>query len=552
MHNDNIRDNVQYEYYVGELVERENKVNTEMGNLQSETETIREVAAEESLTTTWNGAKSYATVNNPLVELFFKSVRNIPCTDYRCIKVKKGKNEIEDSSVSDESKTLEHYFNLAWDSDPLRTLKFVFYLRDCRGGKGEKKLFRALVRHMRERGLSHHLEANLNLIPFYGSWKDVPICFFGTALEEQAITLIADQLRKDISTERPSLCAKYAPSEGGAIDKKHHAAYKIASKLGATPTRYRKHYLVPLRSKLNIVERDMCSNNWSEIEYEKVASIAGSRYKAAFNCHDEQRYKEYLAGVQRGEKKMNTSVLMPYQIVSPYLDSSPRDETIEAQWTAFLADRRAKWPGDVNVLPLIDVSGSMFSHIKPSPCDVSVSLGIVFSLLNSSEQYRGKFITFSSTPELLSISTTGDSLHEQVNYIKGTNWGGNTDFQKVFDLILNVATTFRIPQEQMPQILLVLSDMQFDSADSSSNWESIGRKYKEAGYRRPTIIFWNLNGRSSDYPIPSYDVPDCALLSGFNDNIMYSLLDGTIPSPLEIVHNALDNDRYGAVRLATE
>lgn len=528
-----------------------------MGNLQTATKSSDgEVAVEIANPipiTTWNGAISYETVNNPLVELFFKSVRNMPCTDYRCITLKKSKKEKKNRFVTTPTggKALEQYFDAAWAVDPLRTLKFVFYLRDCRGGKGERQLFRALVRHMRETGRGQHLVANMEHVPLFGSWKDVSICFFGTPLESQAVGLIVNQLRQDQTAERPSLCAKYAPSEGGAVDKAHNAATKISSELGVSLTRYRKRYLVPLRARLNIVEREMCAKEWADIEYEKVPSLAGSRYKKAFNRHDEQRYTEYLKSVQRGEKKMNTSVLMPYQIVAPYVKGHDRDETIEAQWVSFMNDRKGKWPAGINVLPLIDVSGSMFNSATPQPGEVSVALGMLFSLLNSSPNYKGKFITFHESPQLLSISE--GPLFDQVRSVKSTPWGGSTDFQKAFDLILNIATTFKLPQEQMPQILLVLSDMQFNQADQGNghtNWQNVESKYQAAGYRRPTIIFWNLSGISVDYPVPSSDVPNCALLSGFNDAIMYSLLDGNMPNPLAIVHKALDKERYDVVHLA--
>jgi hypothetical protein len=502
--------------------------------------------------TTWNGAASYNT-DDPLVALYFKSVRNITCEDYRSITVKQSKKEKKSGSTSSTGRRLEDYFDDAWILDSLRTLKFVFHLRDCRGGKGERKLFRALIRHMRERGLTTHIIANMEHIPTFGSWKDISICFFGTSLEETAIWLITSQLKADKDSAHPSLCAKYAPSEGSAIDKKHQAAKKIATKLGVTLTQYRKRYLGPLRARLNIVERDMCAKQWNDVVYEKVPSIAGTHYKKAFNRHDEQRYTEYLQSVKKGEKKMNTGVLMPYQIVAPYLKSETRttecDETSEAQWVSFLNDRRSKWPTGVNVLPLIDVSGSMFNHCTPRAVEVAVSLGMLFSSLNTSPQYQKKFITFHENPQLLAIK--GDSLLEQVNSVKTTPWGGNTNFQLAIDLILNTATLFAIPQDQMPQILLVLSDMQFDQASGRhvTNWEDIERKYHEAGYTRPTIIFWNLSGSSVDYPVPSTSVPNCALLSGFNDAIMYSLLNGTMPNPREIVHKALDNERYDVIQL---
>jgi Mg-chelatase subunit ChlD len=507
---------------------------------------------------TWNGAASFATVNDPLVELYFKSVRDIPCTDYRSITVKQSKKDKKKrrTAATTGPRSLEQYFDAAWASDPLRTLKFVFHLRDCRGGKGERKLFRALVRHMQTRGLTAHLLANLTHIPVFGSWKDVPICFFGTELEPQAVRLIADKLREDATAERASLCGKYAPSEGGAVDKKHQAARKLATALGVTPRQYRTQYLTPLRARLAIVEREMCAKAWTGIEYSKVPSVAGSRYKKAFQRHDEQRYTEFLSKVQRGEAKMNTAVLMPYQIVAHYLEgasqpTTQRDETVEAQWVAFLADRRTKWPAGFNVLPLIDVSGSMFNHSTPQAVEVAVSLGMIVSLLNSSPQYNGKFITFQEQPQLLSMR--GESLMEKVNSIKTSPWGGSTNFQSAFDLILTIATTFQVPADQMPQVLLVLSDMQFNNAGSGqANWDEIGRKYTVAGYQRPTIIFWNLNGNSVDYPVPDANTPNCLLLSGFNDAILYSLLGGTLSNPLEIVRSALDKDRYNIIHLATE
>jgi hypothetical protein len=504
---------------------------------------------------TWNGALSYSTVKNPLTEIFFKSVRGISCTDYRSIKVKKSKTQ-KNENVRDTQKTLEDFFDAAWEEDQLRTLKFVFYLRDCREGKGERKLFRALMRHMREKGLGKHIIVNMEHIPYFGYWKDLLVCFLGTELENLAIEMFSNCLNSDIeklknNESKLTLCARHAPSEGCSFDRSHKVVDKICKKLKISKRDYRKKYIVPLRKHLKVVETQMCDRLWNDIKYENVPSIAGSRYKKAFIKRDGERYRDFLLKVQKGEIKMNTSVLMPYQIVRSYLLSKSYDETLEAQWVSFLKDRRSKWPNNLNVLPIIDVSGSMFTAKNPQAVEVAISLGMVFSLLNSSQNYKGKFITFSASPEMLKIPN--GSLFEQINFIKTSAWGMNTNFQKVFDLILNTATMFNLSQEQMPQILLVLSDMQFDEADNNkTNWDVIEGKYEIAGYKRPTIVFWNLNGSSNDYPIPNDRVPNCALLSGFNDSIMYSILDGNIPSPIEIVHRTLDNERYACIQLADE
>ena len=256
---------------------------------------VSEVVAEcsEPVVTTWNGALSYATVSSALVELYFKSVRDIPHTDHRSITVKTSKKASKrGGSYGGGGKTLEMYFDAAWIEDPLRTLKFLFHLRDCRGGKGERELFRALIRHMRQRGLDQHVRANMEHIPTFGYWKDLLMCFLGTEMEDQALDIMATQLRQDMANHqdeasaiRPSLCARHAPSEGGAFDRTHHVVGKLSRKLEITPRNYRKTCLVPLRQKLKVVETVMCAQQWAEIPYEGVPSLAGSRYKKAFNRH---------------------------------------------------------------------------------------------------------------------------------------------------------------------------------------------------------------------------------------------------------------------------
>jgi hypothetical protein len=498
------------------------------------------------ITHTWNGALSYSSTQSALVDLFFKSVRTIDCIDYRSVKVQCK------SERSCNNNTLEKLFDKAYEEDRVRALKFLFYLRDCRGGKGEKRLFRALVRHLRFKDRKF-LEHNIQNIPTFGSWKDLTLCFFGTELEQDAVQLIATQLVSDMKSDHPSLCAKYAPTEGGAFDREHKAATKISKEMGLSLVKYRKQCLTPLRAKLNIVEREMCSNNWNEIDYQKVPSIAGTRYTKAFRKHDEERYNEYLNKVVRGEAKMNTSVLMPYQIVAPYLNHSrghhihpKRDDHVEAQWTSFIQDRRGKWKSNVNILPLVDVSGSMSTSDSPNPMQVAVSLGLLLAELNQSEQYHGKFITFHTTPQLLKIE--GDSLCEQVTSMHNTPWGGSTDVQAAFDLILNAATMFNVKQEDMPQILLILSDMQFNQAHPQhTNWQIIEDKFTAHGYVRPTLIFWNLSGKTTDYPVPSAEVPNCMLLSGYNDSFLYSIMDLKMPNPLEVVRASLDAERYNCV-----
>ncbi len=511
-----------------------------------------------TITTTWNGALSYSSLSQPLVELFFKSVRQIDCTDYNAQKMTNEQLKTQTNEQVDDQKndhTLENLFDKSWLHDPLRTLRFVFYLRDCRHGKGERKLFRALIRHMRANGYIEHIRHNIHHIAQFGSWKDLLCCFVNTELEHEVLTLFADQLASDVAEQHHnhiSLCAKYAPSYNDSLDKKHHVVSKLCKLMKISMRSYRKEYLVPLRQRLNIVEVQMCKHQWAEIEYSKIPSIAQQKYKKAFTKHDSLRYAEYLKSVIRGCTKMNTSILMPHQMVKKYLQTSSDqlDPSIEAAWVSFLSDRKQKCESGLNILPLVDVSGSMFDGSDPSPGEVAIALGLLFSELNISSRFHRKFITFESNPQLLSV--TGTTLYDQVTYIKNTPWGGSTNVQKAFDLILNMGLMFSVKDQDMPQVLLILSDMQFNQANggNNTNWEEIDRKYKDAGYTRPLIIFWNLNGRSKDFPIAKGDTPGCILLSGYNDSILYGIMDGSLPTPNDIVHKILDDQRYNSIELA--
>lgn len=526
---------------------------------------------------TENGAKSYSMDANPLLELFYRSVRDIDCTDWKSTPHYATQNEKkrssgpsgEDSSYFDDSegtqesqgpskrvsKKFEDLFDAAYAYDKKRTIRFVFYLRDCRGGKGEKKLFRSLVRHLRSTGREDILKANLENFPFYGTWKDLLDVFLNTPLEAEAIQTFARQLLLDEKQERPSICAKYAPRQNSTYDRKHvdgthlKAATKLATALHMSLPEYRKT-IAKLSRKIEVVEQLMCANQWSDIQYPHVPSIAMDNYKKAFKKHDAERYQAFLEKVIKGEAKMNTSVLMPHQIVGGYSRHGGVNTATEAQWTSFIADRKTKIPADFNVLPIVDVSGSMGSlgyGDATSPINVAVAMGVMFSQL-STGFFEKTWCTFSSKPTLEKLQ--GDTLFDICTNMSRAKWGMNTDLIAVFSVLLENAKSKEIPPEQMPKALLILSDMQFDQACSNndqSNWEKIESMYAESSYTRPVIIFWNLAGNTRDFPVPSDKVKNCMCLSGYSDTILYSLMDLKVPTPAEIVLKALDNPRYDRV-----
>jgi hypothetical protein len=148
---------------------------------------------------------------------------------------------------------------------------------------------------------------------------------------------------------------------------------------------------------------------------------------------------------------------------------------------------------------------------------------------------------------------TEDDLNDRFNQLKRADWGMNTNIMAVFNLILNQATKHNLPESEMPTKVLILSDMQFDSATGSgwgrsSEWnptaqELIERKFSEAGYKVPTIVYWNIQSRGGDVPV-AFDKQGTALISGFSPAIMKSVLNGKNFTPYAIMDETILSERY--------
>ena len=382
----------------------------------------------------------------------------------------------------------------------------------------------------------------VRLFPVYGRWDDV-LSLFQTPLEGDALEFIDDALTGKLSSSEASLCAKWMPREKSA---KSVLAKKIRSYMGVSSVAYRK--LLSGLSKT--VETDMCSGNWDGIEYSHVPSVAMNLYKKAFARHSSERWDSYLSDLASGRAKVNASVLYPHQVIKSLMGYSPEegDKFIaEKQWEA-LPNYLMNNP--YRILPVVDVSGSMMGgyHTNgPAPIDVSVSLGIYIAERNNGP-FKDHFLTFSGTPTLQRVM--GKDLYSKVCELKRADWGMSTDIGATFDLVLNQAISNDIAEEDMPNMILILSDMEFDQAADSSYdstmMDSIRDKYSEAGYKLPSIVFWNLAARGSNIPV-QFDELGTALVSGFSPSILVQILSAGEITPEAIMNEVLDSERYSAI-----
>ena len=435
-------------------------------------------------------------------------------------------------------------FSKAFNENPQVALRILFYIRDCRGGQGEREIFRICLKWLADNA-TDWLAKHLSLIAEYGRYDDY-LCLLDTKLAQHTTIFLIGRLMDDktaigINTlSNLSLCAKWMPSltsskESKRLAKRFISLVKDLYIIDFNEEKYRK-LISELRKAIKIVEHNLTERNYDDIDYSKLPSYAGLKYRKAFNRNDTIRYKHFLEEVKAGKVKINAKTLYPYDLVRSYkkIWNPEVDETIEAQWKA-LPD----YIPEINGIVVNDTSGSMTGL----PMEVSISLAIYIAERNKSEVWKNYVIPFSSHAEWKEVK--GDTLLEKMNSVY-TGDCSNTNLQSVFDLILDRAINNNVPKEDMPKVLLIITDMEFDQPYmdnwSKTNFEVIKEKYAKAGYEMPNLVWWNVNSRNTQTPITK-DNKGNILLSGCSASMLTVALSGEF-DPIEAMNRVINQERY--------
>jgi len=425
-------------------------------------------------------------------------------------------------------------FTKAFGENPLTAMKLLFWARDVRGGAGERQIFRDIVEYL-AKNHKDVMAKNLHLISEYGRWDDLLI-LIGTPLEKQALELIEKGM-----TDKNALVFKWMPRPNVTNREKKRWAAAVRQYMGLSPKEYRKL----LVENSNTVEQLMCANEWSAIQYSKLPSKAMSDLMKAFTKHDKERFAAYLESVNKGEAKINAGAVYPYDIVKNlrFGDKSGAN----AQWNAlpnYLEGSKERF------LPVVDVSGSMSCPAGNNPnvtcMDVAISLGLYISERNVGP-FKDAFVTFSSDPKLQVLS---GNLQERFNQLARADWGMSTNVESVFRLILDKAKASNVSEEEMPTMILIMSDMEFN-AGTRGNWslsaqQMFERMYAEAGYKMPKVVYWNIHSKSDNFPV-HFDKSGSALVSGFSPALLTNLLGGKDLTPVSMMLDVINSARYSAV-----
>lgn len=443
-----------------------------------------------------------------------------------------------------EDARVEALFAEAYRENPLFATKIVFYARDIREGLGERNTFRRLLRYMAEK----HPEAladNLDLVGIYGRYDDL-YCLIGTPLEDAMWAAMKKQFQEDISNlhegNAVSLLAKWIKTADASSENTRKLGILTAQKLGY-PVYNFKRIVRSLRKQIGVVEALMSADRWEEIRYSAVPSRAMMIYRNAFRRHDGERFQAYIDNAAAGKEKINAAALYPYDIVEKFLYRREQGEgaqVLEAQWSQ-LPDYVEE---GTNAIVMADVSGSMMGR----PMATSIGLGIYFAERNKGA-YHNMFMTFSSRPEVVLLK--GETLEQKIANMSKAAWAMNTDLEAAFIRVLGIALDNRVPCEEMPKAIIVISDMEIDYC-GNKDWtfyDKTADRFRKYGYDIPNIIFWNVNSRNDVFHADA-SRKGVQLVGGQSVTIFRQLMGCIGKNPIEMMETVINGERYSCITIA--
>ena len=402
--------------------------------------------------------------------------------------------------------SIKKMFEEAFESNPELATQISYWARAAREGSGERNTFYTILDEIVKTS-PDFVSDNAITLAELGYYKDL-LRYFNI---RGVVSAFAQSIKG-----KDRLACKWAPRKG-------ENAKLLRDELGFT----NKQYRVWLKENSETVEQKLSSKKIDEIEYSSVPGTAMRKYMRTFNKKDEERFKAWK---EDKTTKASVSATYPHEILSC------EDESLADKMWDNLQDFMAD--SEENILPMIDVSGSMWGL----PLSIAIGLGMYLSERNKGS-FKNRYLTFSETPELKGL--VGKSVMERMGNISKDHWGMNTDFEKAYQLILDLAIEFKVPQEKMPTMLLVLSDMQFDeSQQSSSNnfnthFSWMEEEFEKAGYKFPKLVFWNLNGDTPIGQPVQTEQSGVAMVSGFSPKIMTAVLNASEFNPLDVMMEAL-------------
>ena len=447
-------------------------------------------------------------------------------------------------------------FKKAFAENAEYAMKCLTYLRDIMSGQGERRFFRVCLKYL---GQNDYKAAIRNMREWINKgfirWDDLFV-LFDTPAEDEVMHFINKNLIIDLASYKEgkavSLLGKWLPSENTSSATSRHNARKIMHAIGLTPREYRK-MLSALRERIHVVERLMSQNRWDEIDFSKLPSRAGLLYRNTF-AENEITKERYAAFMGSKETKVNARVLNPVDIADQIFRKSNPSPVERQVWDKYWENLEDYYGGNEEPgIAVCDVSGSMTGQ----PMNAAVSMG-AYIAERGKGPFHNHFITFSSNPTL--VEFVGTDIYDKFRRARNADWGGSTNIEAVFNLLLQTGIRHKVKPENMPKTIYIFSDMEFNAciscgAPSNDRWynghylrsegeintviEAQIKKWKQYGYDAPRVIFWNLDARQENIPAIG---DKFSYVSGFSMNMVKSILSGK--DGMALMFEKLNEPRY--------
>ncbi len=483
---------------------------------------------------------------------FLKKEANKTCTENGAVTLRSTMSDCLDLFATigalrnaDEDDIVTRFMR-AYAEDADLAVKTLFFARDIRGGLGERRVFRIILRWLANNE-TETVKKNIRIIADYGRYDDL-LALMDTPCEADMMAVFKDQLAADTAAleegKDVSLLAKWLPSANTSSPETKNNARKIAKSIGMKESEYRRT-LSALRARIKIVENSLRERDYT-FDYEKQPSKALYKYRKAFMRNDEERYRDFLSKAENDPGVMHTETLTPYDVIAPVVKrlinrtgfSKSERRSIDVTWRSL-----ENYVSSDNSLVVVDGSGSMYwNGARMLPAAVAESLAIYFAERNKGG-FHNHFITFSHDPRLVEIK--GRDIAEKVCYCMNYNECSNTDLEKTLELILATAVNNRLKQSDMPGRIYIISDMEFDFCAANAgatNFENAKARYESFGYKLPQIVFWNVASRNLQQPV-SMNEQGVVLVSGSSPQI-FSMIKEDKLDPYSFMMEVLSSERY--------
>lgn len=480
---------------------------------------------------TANGALTHKTTNSAVYDMFALGGA------YR--------NRSDEDVILLFKNAFEENFHLA--------MRCLFYLRDCRGGQGERHFFRVCFNWLAKNEPTYAAKF-IEIVSEYGRWDDIIYATYKTPIWNETAKKLLSQLQLDLRSKTPSLLAKWIPSENASSAKTKEIANALRKEWGLSHKTYRK-ILSNIRKKINIVERLMSANEWDKIEFDKIPSKAGLIYKNAFARRDIIA-KKYEAFAKDKNTKVNANTLYPYDVVAkalehifPWMGKSSMDETDRKMIEKYWENLPDYFGGKVcSMMCVVDTSGSMHGYEASAPINVAISLGM-YCAERIGGPFKNHYISFSSRPQLIKVE--GIDFVDKVERIYKTNLCQNTNISAVFNLLRKTALQNGVNKEDIPKTIVIISDMDIDFMSEGSGWtcnnsatemERIRMEWAADGLELPKLVYWNVRANNDNILDAG---PNVSFVSGASPVIFEQVISGR--TGYDLMLDKLYSKRYDMV-----